>query len=176
MEKYIDPRNLVVSVQIGDILVLNVLIDLGVAINVMTKKTMEQLRLTHIRPTPTVLELVDRSKIKSEGVLDAAIVSLYSWEYPAYFIVLQPKNPIGGHPLILGRPWLTMEDAYIGCHLGDMYISHRDARKKVTLYPPARSIQELQDTLCLDYDSSDEETQSISVIQQYIESNEEGMI
>ena len=77
-----------IFVQIGDILVSNVLIDLGVAINVMTKKTMDQLGLVHIRPTPTVLELANRSKIKPEGMLDDVVVSLDSWEYPADFIVL----------------------------------------------------------------------------------------
>jgi len=57
-----------------------------------------------------------------------------------------------------------------------MYISHGDARKKVTLYPPARSIQELRDTLWLDYDSRDEDTWSLSLIHQYTESTEEGVI
>ena len=101
VEKYTDPRNLVVSVQIGNVLVSNVLIDLGAAFNVMTKKTMDQIRLSHLRPTPTVLELADRSKIKPEGVLDDVIISLDSWEYPADFIVLWPKKPVGGSPLIL---------------------------------------------------------------------------
>lgn len=48
MEKYNDPRNLVVSIQIGDVLASNVLIDLGASINVMTKHTMDQLGLFHI--------------------------------------------------------------------------------------------------------------------------------
>ena len=78
MEKYIDPENPVVSVQIGNFLVFNVLTDLGVAINVMTKQTMDQLQLSHLRPTPTVLELADTSKIKPEGVLDDVIISLDS--------------------------------------------------------------------------------------------------
>lgn len=56
-----------------------------------------------------------------------------------------------------------------------MYISHRDSREKVTLYPPARSIQELWDTFWLHY-SSDEETQSISMIHQCDESSQEGEI
>ena len=94
VEKYTDPGNPVVTVQIGNVLVSNVLIDLGVAINLMTKKTMDKLPLSHLFPTPTVLELANRSKIKPEGV--------FSWEYPAYFILLQPKNLVGGHPLILG--------------------------------------------------------------------------
>lgn len=102
MEKYTDLGNTIVSVQIGDVLVSNILIDLGVSINVINRKTMEQLRLHHIRPTPVVLEFVDQSKIKPKGVLDDVVVSINSWEYPIDFIVLQPKNPIRGYPLILG--------------------------------------------------------------------------
>jgi len=98
--------------------------------------------------------------------LDDVIISLDSWEYPVDFVVLQPKNPVGGHPLILGQPWLAIADAYIGCHSGDMYISHGDSRKKVTLYSPTRSTQDIRDTLWLDQ-SSDEETQPISFIHQH---------
>lgn len=62
---------------------------------------MNQLGLVHIHPIPTALELVDRSKIKPEGVFDDVVVSIDSLEYPMDFIVLQPKKIIGGHPLIL---------------------------------------------------------------------------
>ena len=120
LEKYTEPENPIVSIQIGDVLVSNVLIDLGETINVMTKKTMDQLGLVHIRSTPTVLELADRSKIKPKGVLDHVIISLDSWEYPVDFIVLSQRTPIGGHPLISGRPWLATVDAYIGCHSDDI--------------------------------------------------------
>ena len=78
MEKYTDLGNPVVSVQIGNVLVSNVLIDLGATINVTTKQTMDQIWLSHLRSTPTVLELADRSKIKPKGVLDDLIISLDS--------------------------------------------------------------------------------------------------
>lgn len=77
--------------------------------------------------------------------------------------------------MILGQPWLATVDAYIGCCFGDMYIAHGDSRKKATLYPPARSIQDLQDTLWLDQ-SSDEETQSISLIHHYTGPSQEDEI
>ena len=118
---------------------------------------MEHLWPTHIRSNPIVLELTTRSKIKPEGVLDDVIVSIDSWEYSRYFIILQPKNIIGGNPFIFRWPWLATTDTYIGFHSSHMYISHGDARNKVTLYPPTKSIQELHDTPWLDYDSSDEE-------------------
>ena len=55
-----------------------------------------------------------------------------------------------------------------------MYILHGDSRKNVTLYPPARSIQELKDTLWLDFYSSDEETRLIFSIQHHTESAQDG--
>ena len=54
--------------------------------------------------------------------MDDVIVSIYSWEYPVDFIILQPKSNLGGHPLILGRPWLAKTDAFIGCRAGSMII------------------------------------------------------
>ena len=89
--------------------------------------------------------------------------------------MLQRKNLVGGHPLILGRPCLATTDAYIGCCFNDMYISHEDSRKKVNFYPPARSIRDLRDTLWLDQ-SSDEDTQPISLIHHYIGSSQEDEI
>ena len=104
MTKYDDPGNPTVTVQIGHTQIPNVLVDLGVAINVITIETVRKLGLTNIRPTPTILELADRSTIKPEGIMDDLVISVDSWEYPTDFLVLQPKLQVGGHPLILGRP------------------------------------------------------------------------
>ena len=93
-----------VTITVNNFSIPKTLIDLGVAIIVMTLETMEYLHLKILRPTTTVLELADRSKITPEGILEDIIVSLDSWEYPVDFIVLQPKSNLGGHPLILGRP------------------------------------------------------------------------
>lgn len=54
--------------------------------------------MLNIQPTPTVLELVDRSKIKPEGILDDVVVALDSWEYSVDFLVLQPKSSSEGLP------------------------------------------------------------------------------
>ena len=118
--KYDDPGNPTVTVQIGQTQIPNVLVDLGAAINVITMETVKKLGLTKFRPTPTILELADRSTIRPEGILDDLVISVDSWEYPADFLVLQPKLQLGGHPLILGRPWLATADACISCRSGSM--------------------------------------------------------
>jgi hypothetical protein len=139
VEKYVDPGIPMVTITIKKKLISKTLIDLGASINVMTLETMRYLNLQNLRPTTTVLELDDRSKVVLEGILEDIIVSLDSWEYQVYFLVLQPKSNIGGHPLILGRPWLATTDAFIGCRIGNMIISHGTKRKQITLYPLAQT-------------------------------------
>jgi hypothetical protein len=67
----------------------------------MTMETMQNMNICNLRPTPTILEMADRSRVKPKGVVDDIIVSLDSWEYPVDFVVLQPKSNLGGHPLYL---------------------------------------------------------------------------
>ena len=76
------------------------MIDLGAAINIVSKQTMEQLKLPNLLYTPTLLQLANRSVIKPDGVLEDISVSLDSWEYPVDFMILTPKNNLGGHPLM----------------------------------------------------------------------------
>jgi len=53
-------------------------------------------------------------------------------------MILTPKSKLGGHPLILGIPWLATVDAFISCRSGDMFISYGSSTKKLTLYHPIK--------------------------------------
>jgi hypothetical protein len=86
--KYIDPGSPIVDVHINNICIPNTLIDLGVSINVMTKETIQKLKLTNLRQTPIVLQLVDRSIIQPKGILEDVVIFVDSWEYPIDFMVL----------------------------------------------------------------------------------------
>ena len=157
IEKYEDPGNPIVTINVQGTLIPNTLIELGVAINVMTLQIVHQLNIPNIQPTPTMLELADRSKVKPEGVLDDEVVTLDSWEYPVAFFILQPKSTSGGHPIVLGRPWLATTDAFIECRSGDMFLSQGNLVKQVSLYPSAKSITEVQDVTWFDKEPSDGE-------------------
>lgn len=100
--KYEDLGNPTIIVQIDLVSNSNTLVDLGVAINIMTGETLKLLGLKNLQPTPTILELADRSTIRPEGILKDVVISIVSWEYPIDFLVLQPNSKLGGHPLILG--------------------------------------------------------------------------
>lgn len=88
IEKYIDPGVPLVNISINKFSIPNTLIDLDATINVMTMETLRNLKIYNIRPTPTILELADRSKVKHESVVDDVIVSIDSWEYAVDFIIL----------------------------------------------------------------------------------------
>jgi len=117
--KYLDPGSPVVNVHINGTIIPHTLIDLGAAINVMTKDTMLKLNLQgSLRKTTTVLQLANRSTVNLEGIVEDVMVSIDSWEYRADFLVLQLKAKLTGYPLILGRPWLATANAYIAAELG----------------------------------------------------------
>ena len=123
--KYLDPGSPVVDVHINGTVIHHTLIDLGAAINVMTKDTMLKLNLrSSLRKTSTVLQLADRSTMTLEGIVEDVLVFVDSWEYLADFLVLQPKAKLTGYPLILGRPSLAIADAYITCQAGSMTIKN----------------------------------------------------
>jgi hypothetical protein len=62
--KYVDPGSPVVTVNIRSVPIPKTLIDLGEAINVMTKDTMLKLNLQALlKHTTTILQLVDSSTV-----------------------------------------------------------------------------------------------------------------
>jgi hypothetical protein len=141
--KYGNPRNPIVTITINEVPMRNTLIDLGVAINVMIVTTLEELQLKPLlRPTPTILELADKTKVIPEGILDDIIVTLASWEYLVDFIVIHSKDPTKGHPVIFGRPWLAIANAFIGCREGERTISNGLSINKLTIYPLTQPIME----------------------------------
>jgi hypothetical protein len=134
--KYSDPGNPVVTIEINGVALPNTLIDLGEEINVMLVNTMKTLQLDHLRPTRTLLELADKSFITPTGILDDITVTLASWEYLVDFLVIQPKSPKPGHPVVLGQPWLATADAFISYRSGEMTVSNGTQSKKLILFPP----------------------------------------
>jgi len=115
---------------------MNVLVDFSAVINVLTSEIMLTLGLHDLKLIPTVVELADRSKIRPIGKLEDIMISMDCWHYPIDLLVFHTQYLAGGHPLILGCPWLTTVDAYIGCQLGNMIIYNGENMKNIILYPP----------------------------------------
>jgi len=62
---------------------------------------------------------------------------------------------LGGHPLILGRPWFDTSDAYIGCRTGSMIIFYGYDTKKLNLYPLAKPSMETENPFWFDCEEGD---------------------
>jgi len=149
--KYGDLGNPPVTVKIGQTFISHVLVDLGETISIMPIETTQLLQLRmQVLPTPTILELANLSTIQPKGVIEDLVISVDSWEYLTDFVVLQPKTHLGGHPLILGIPWLAIVNDFIGCRSGSMTISDGYDTKKPTLYPHATPSVEPKNSLWMD--------------------------
>eukprot|EP00253_Pinus_taeda_P027325 PITA_27325 len=95
--KYLDPGSPIVDVHIDGIVIPHTLINLGFAINVMTKDTMLKLNLQgSLRKTTIVLQLVDRTTVTPDGIVEDVTVSIDSWEYPADFLVEVTNRALEG--------------------------------------------------------------------------------
>ena len=90
IQKCLDPGSPIVKTDINGIEIPNTLIGLGESINIMRKQTMNQLKLHNLQYAPTLLQLVDKFVIKPDGVLEEIFVSLHSWVYLVYFMILIP--------------------------------------------------------------------------------------
>lgn len=61
--KYSDPGSPIAGILINGTQIKKALIDMGATINVMTKDIMQQINITSLRPTPTILQLADSSTV-----------------------------------------------------------------------------------------------------------------
>ena len=87
--KYLDSGIPVVDVHIIDTIVPHALINLGAAINVMTKDTMLKLNLQgSLKKTTIVLQLAECSTVTAKRIVEDVMVSIDSWEYATDFLVL----------------------------------------------------------------------------------------
>ena len=154
------------TVIINNTAIENILIDLGYSINMMTTAVLEVLQLGQfLRPTPSILELADRTTVKPTGILDDIVVSVASWEYPVEFMVVESKDPSKGHPIILGRPWLASANDFIGCRDGEMTISNGLSTQRLILYPPAQPVTE--NLWWLDFPFGDDNFDDLSLPSDY---------
>lgn len=135
--KYEDLGNPIVTMKINGHSFPNALVDLGAEINILTTTICQNLGITSLDPTTTLLELADQSVVRPEGTVHDVMVFVDSREYPVDFLIINPKNQLDGHPSILGRPWLATADAYIGFQQGSMTIIRSNV-KNLALYPPAQ--------------------------------------
>ncbi|XP_062080802.1 uncharacterized protein LOC133785600 [Humulus lupulus] len=86
--KYKDPGCPTIFCQIGTHEFSQALIDLGASVNLMPYSVYSQLGLGEIKPTSVVLQLVDRSIKKPQGIVEDVLVQVDKFYYPVDFLIL----------------------------------------------------------------------------------------
>jgi hypothetical protein len=76
--KYIDHMSPIVDFHIRNTCISNSLVDIWATIKLMTKETMDRLKLPSLWQTPTILQLANQSTVKPKGILEYVVVSVYS--------------------------------------------------------------------------------------------------
>ncbi|XP_075087552.1 uncharacterized protein LOC107830520 [Nicotiana tabacum] len=87
-QKLNDLDSFTIQISIGKHAVERALCDLGASINLMLLSVFRQLGLGELRPTTVILQLVDRSLARPEGVIEDVLVLVGSFIFPANFIIL----------------------------------------------------------------------------------------
>ena len=106
-----DPRAPTVNGIIDRTFISGVQIDNGLSVNLMNYKTMEELGLTSMIPTPIILRMANQSRVKSMGMLSQILTTIGGLDYKIDYIVLKLTESISSYPILLGRPWLYLAKA-----------------------------------------------------------------
>ena len=116
-EKMKDPGSFTFPFIIGGVKFQKALCDSGASINLMPLSVAKELSLGEFIPTTITLQMVDRSMVRPEGVLEDVLVTVGKFVFPVDFIILDMEED-SQVPLLLGRPFLATGAALIDMQKG----------------------------------------------------------
>ena len=111
-EKMKDPGSFTIPCTIGGFEIQKALCDSGASINLMPLSVVRKLSLGELTPTTVTLQMVDRTMVKPEGVIEDVLVKVGKFVFPIDFIILDIEED-SQVPLLLGRPFLATGAALI---------------------------------------------------------------
>ena len=135
--KYKDPGSPTISVNIGGTCIDKSLLDLGASVNLLPYSVYKQLGLGELKPTNITLSLDDRSVKIPKGIVEDVLVKIDKFYYAVDFVVLDIE-PIANEPnyvpIILGRPFLAIANAFINCRNGVMQLTFGNMTLKLNIF------------------------------------------
>ncbi|XP_016195726.1 uncharacterized protein LOC107636748 [Arachis ipaensis] len=131
--KFKDPGSFYLPCTIGNTVIDKALCDLGSSINLMPLSMMRRLSIEEVKPTQMSLELVDRSLVIPEGVIENLLVRVEKFIFPADFIILDLGEE-ENDSLILGRPFLATTRAIIDVEQGELNLRVNDEKINLNVF------------------------------------------
>ena len=135
--KYKDSGCPTISVNIRGTYVEKALLDLGASVNLLPYSMYKQLGLGELKPTYITLSLTDRSIKIPKGTVEDVLIQVEKFYYPIDFVVLDTEPPAAGAnyvPIILGRPFLAISNAFINCGNGVMQLTFKNMTLELNIF------------------------------------------
>lgn len=117
--KFKDPGSFTIPIKIRRVSFRKALCELGARINLMPLSIYKRLSLRELKETRFTLQLVNRSLVRSKGVLEDVLVSVRQFIFLIDFIVLHLEEDLE-IPILLGRPFLASSIATIEVEKGEL--------------------------------------------------------
>ncbi|XP_027166302.1 uncharacterized protein LOC113766291 [Coffea eugenioides] len=117
-QKCNDPGMFTIPCIIGQKRIDRGMLDLGASINVKPLSIFRALNLGPLKDTRVIIQLVDRSNVYPEGVVEDVLVKVNEFIFPAdfYFVDMNDDNSVNSTVLLMGRPFMSMARTKIDMH------------------------------------------------------------
>jgi hypothetical protein len=135
--KYKDPGCPTIACMIEVSQINRALLDLGASVNLLPYLVYLQLGLGELKPTTVMLQLVDRSMKRPQGIIEVVLIKVDKFYFPVDFIVIDTEpvhDVVNQIPVILGRPFLATANILINCRTGVMKISFGNMTMELNIF------------------------------------------
>ncbi|XP_052479657.1 uncharacterized protein LOC105800937 [Gossypium raimondii] len=121
---------------LGNVGIKKAMCDLGASINVMPYPIYKLINAGPLKKTGVIIQLVDRSVVYPEGLLEDVLVKVNELVFPAdfYIINMEDDNSTNSSDILLGRPFLSTASAKIDVRSGTLTMEFDGEIVKFNVY------------------------------------------
>ncbi|KAA3470831.1 hypothetical protein EPI10_016509 [Gossypium australe] len=125
-----------ISCKIGNVGIKKSMCYLGAFINVMPLFVYKLLDTGHLKETRVIIQLVDRSIVYPEGVLEDVLVKVNELIFPTdfYIIKMEDDKSKNSSNILLGKPFLSTERMEIDVRSGTLTMEFDGEAVKLNVY------------------------------------------
>ena len=158
------------NIQIGDYEVNSFILDIGLDINILTKKTWENMGQPTLGWSPVQLRLDNQAKVQPIGWVSNLVVDVEGMRTHTNFNVIEVFNGEGSYPALLGVGWANDSMAVINFKKWMMTFENQDIRVIAPMDPDEgrRYIEPVKDEVFKEWDHS------YNIFEEYIHPTADG--
>ena len=105
------------------------------------------MNLGEITPTTLSLQMADRSMTSPKGIIEYVLIKVGKFIFPVDFVVLDMEED-EKVPLILGRPFLATNRAFIDMESGELTLRVGDDKVQLSIYKKDK-LQNKENEVCM---------------------------